>query len=183
VAPGDLAIIGREDLASSDGQAIPIVGALAHEAFDQDRLRNDIALLRLGRSAPAQYQPIKRATNVEDLAGRPVTAIGWGKTSVDGVTSLQLRETTLAVTTQEVCAAKYSERIQILPGMVCASAPGKDACQGDSGGPLFLKPEGGGPPVQVGITSFGTGCADANFPGVYTRVAAQAKWIEANLPR
>lgn len=183
VAPGDLAVIGREDLASNVGQAIPIVAVMAHEEFDQDMMRNDIALLRLGRSAPTQYPPIQRATRVEDLSGRPVTAIGWGKTSVDGTTSLQLRETTLAVTTPEECAAKYSPGFQIGPGMVCASAPGKDACQGDSGGPLFSKPAGGGPPVQVGITSFGTGCADANFPGVYTRVASQAVWIEANLPR
>jgi secreted trypsin-like serine protease len=183
VAPGDLAVIGREDLASSDGQAIPIVAVVAHEQFDQDRYRNDIALLRLGRSAPGQYRPIQWSTRVENLAGRPVTAIGWGKTSVDGPASLQLLETTVAVTSQEECAAKYSPGFQIDPGMVCASAPGKDACQGDSGGPLFSRPAGGGPPVQVGITSFGIGCADANFPGVYTRVAAHARWIQENLTR
>lgn len=47
--------------------------------------------------------------------------------------------------------------------MICVGkrtgAP-KDACQGDSGGPL-LNSNG----VQVGVISFGLGCAQQEFPG------------------
>ena len=51
--------------------------------------------------------------------------------------------------------------------------------QGDSGGPLFVNG------TQVGIISFGYGCADPNFAGIYTRVTTYRGWIatsKANNP-
>ena len=35
--------------------------------------------------------------------------------------------------------------------------------------------------ILVGLTSFGEGCALANFSGVYTRVAAYEDWINSNM--
>jgi secreted trypsin-like serine protease len=45
-----------------------------------------------------------------------------------------------------------------------------DTCDGDSGGPLEAPLQSGGYRL-VGITGWGDGCAQANAPGVYTRVA------------
>jgi secreted trypsin-like serine protease len=76
----------------------------------------------------------------------------------------------------------------ITNNMICAGldAGGKDTCQGDSGGPLTarLNDEGGLAKYDVltGITSFGTGCADPELFGVYTRVAKFRTWINAQLP-
>lgn len=65
---------------------------------------------------------------------------------------------------------------RITPGMICAYAKTKDACQGDSGGPLIKGTTQDKP--QVGVVSWGYGCAD-NIPGVYTSVRYYAEWIWA----
>jgi secreted trypsin-like serine protease len=53
-----------------------------------------------------------------------------------------------------------------------------DACQGDSGGPLMMFTSSK-QWVLVGLTSNGMGCAEANYMGIYTRVAAFQNWIRS----
>lgn len=61
--------------------------------------------------------------------------------------------------------------------MICAGFPEgkKDACVGDSGGPLVSNGR------QIGVISFGYGCAQPNYPGVYANVASALKWILKNI--
>ncbi len=55
-----------------------------------------------------------------------------------------------------------------------------DTCQGDSGGPLMLF-NASNQWVLAGITSNGIGCAEANYSGVYTRVADFQDWIATTM--
>ena len=67
--------------------------------------------------------------------------------------------------------------------MLCAgviNTGGKDSCQGDSGGPLVVSL--GGQWNLAGIVSFGVGCADPQYPGVYTRVSNFINWINSYVP-
>jgi secreted trypsin-like serine protease len=70
--------------------------------------------------------------------------------------------------------------------MLCAgifAAGGVDTCQGDSGGPMIASAPTG--PVQVGIVSWGHGCAQPAYPGIYTQLSTYSAPITAalaNLP-
>ena len=61
--------------------------------------------------------------------------------------------------------------------MYCAgvNGGGKDACQGDSGGPTKYNNQ------LVGATSWGIGCAQARYPGVYADVAIYRSWIDSKM--
>lgn len=110
-----------------------------------------------------------------------VHVFGFGTTSFGGSSSSELLVADLDVTSNSQCVAEYAA-----PGitgdvdpdiMLCAAAPGKDSCQGDSGGPLVFD-RIGQPDLQLGVISFGYGCAHPEASGVYTRVSAFSSWIQ-----
>lgn len=75
---------------------------------------------------------------------------------------------------REDCNKDYDGRITDF--MICAADTNKDSCQGDSGGPLFdMKSQ-----KLVGVVSWGYGCADPQYPGVYSNIAKQLDWIREN---
>lgn len=128
--------------------------------------RYDATVLKLN-SPVTNIQPIKLATARQDgleKPGRNLTVAGWGTTSEGGSTSDRMREVSVSDARAQDA---YGPRSYFPKLMVAAGVEGRDSCQGDSGGPLF-KPSA--PRAQVGIVSFGIGCARAGFPGVYTEV-------------
>jgi len=74
---------------------------------------------------------------------------------------------------------EWEGEITITENMLCAADIGEDSCQGDSGGPLVIKGKDvhGSDDVQVGVVSWGAGCAHPDFPGVYSRVSSAFEWI------
>lgn len=73
------------------------------------------------------------------------------------------------------CQQAYGS--DLVPGdEICAGfvqQGGVDTCQGDSGGPMFRKDDSGAF-IQVGIVSWGQGCAEPGYPGVYSEVSTFA---------
>jgi hypothetical protein len=80
------------------------------------------------------------------------------------------------------CKQSYPDAT-IGAGQICAGYDGgaHDSCQGDSGGPLVTR-DSEGCPYQVGVVSWGIGCARAKYYGVYTRLSAEADWIRQYVP-
>jgi secreted trypsin-like serine protease len=112
--------------------------------------------------------------------GKRVVVIGWGATQEGGSTTPRLMKVDVSVQGQELCQANYQEAeagTQLTRNMFCAGEPegGKDSCQGDSGGFIGAPDQSGH--VQLGIVSWGFGCARPKLFGVYTRVANYKEWI------
>jgi trypsin len=85
---------------------------------------------------------------------------------------------TVGVISRSDCSDAYApEGYPVSTNMVCAgvSGGGQDACGGDSGGPLVDSSD-----TLVGLVSWGIGCAQAAYPGVYTRVGNYISWINSN---
>lgn len=103
---------------------------------------------------------------------------GFGDLKEDGKSPSQLQESYVNVVSNSACQKSYKGE-KITSDMLCASGTrgGKptDACQGDSGGPLVSDVSGVW--TVYGATSWGYGCADPKYPGVYSRVHHVIGWI------
>ena len=49
---------------------------------------------------------------------------------------------------------------------------------GDSGGPLIIPGTDASEDVQIGVVSWGNGCAYEGYPGVYSRMSSGFNWIK-----
>jgi hypothetical protein len=126
---------------------------------------------------------LPRAGTPPFAAGTPAGIAGFGTTSEGGNVSNVLLEATVPLIADDVCSSLLDPSAPFVPEtMICAGvlAGGVDTCQGDSGGPLVVADEAGRD-LQIGITSWGLGCARPNLPGVYTRIARYSADIAAAL--
>ncbi|MCP4688648.1 MAG: serine protease [Desulfobacterales bacterium] len=174
-------LLDRNDLAAEGGEKIRVKRKVVNPAYDWDSSDGDIALLEL-ESASSQT-PVSIMPQYVDspfITSGDATAVGWGAMNPDGSNyPNELHEVVLPVVTNAVCeAADEMVGLGITDNMLCAGLQegGKDTCAGDSGGPLFTI-NAAGDPVQIGVVSFGPGCAMPGAYGVYARVSRYANWI------
>jgi len=165
----DVAVGGTELSQPHQFQLRFATNAFIHPRFHIRRsLAYDAAVLKLN-SAVRGITPIRLATAKQNGLERPghkLTVAGWGTIRQDGPRPDRMRQTSIPVVSDRTAKRAYfSGYFPHL--MVAAGAEGKDSCQGDSGGPLF---QPGITRTQVGIVSFGRGCARPLSPGVYTEV-------------
>jgi secreted trypsin-like serine protease len=199
-------VLGDHDLKDSSdafSTSHKVKRVVRHRLFDIGTLYNDIAVLTL--EDPAQMrkevQPICLESSSHDYTNTHVNVAGWGATSSGSATSRSLRKVDVRVWDRNVCANSYGNSLSagITDTMICAASPEeqKDSCnvrqktsvnyaaylyhlfhaclQGDSGGPLFYCDQ---TCVQLGVVSFGIGCAEPQYPGVYSSVSKFHRWVE-----
>ena len=168
-------VVGLHNVNGTTGQQVRNVDqVIIHPQYSGGSLNNDYALLRLS-SPITDFEPIQLATS-DDHDNEPVisTTMGWGATSSGGSSSSTLLEVDVPI--DDSCG-NYSNS-DITNNMVCAgdSNGGEDSCQGDSGGPLIMT-NSNGEYELIGIVSWGYGCAEAQYPGVYSRIYPRLNWF------
>jgi secreted trypsin-like serine protease len=184
-------IVGITILNRRQGELRQVANVTVHPDYNGKSMRNDVAVLRLAEPIDlSAFPPIKLINSGDEgleAPGTLLTVIGWGsirkhvagkKKNKPPKYSHGLREVRVPVVADDACAHDYGTKRGMKVStdvMICAGQAGLDSCAGDSGGPLFATTPDGY--VQVGIVSWGSGCAAPQRPGVYTRVSAVADFI------
>ncbi|XP_057670735.1 trypsin-like [Diorhabda carinulata] len=152
-----------------------IVKQTAHPDFDLDSMINDIAILKLAEPVSfLKFVELPKGKLRADITTfcNDSTVMGWGLQKIGGSPVNELSCVHLTPISLKKCQVLLGEIIAEEAKQICTFSSGKDACQGDSGGPLLCDD------VQYGIVSWGVGCADDHFPGVFTRVDDYVDFIE-----
>ena len=181
--------VGINDLSGAGGVVANVTQIILHPNYDPVTYNNDICLLELDTqvyglnvqsiSLPAQGDPLNLAA-----PGVIATSCGWGNSGSQAspVYDDNLLDVDLPIVSNAVANLPINLNGAISSNMLAAGDienGGIDTCQGDSGGPLFIKRFGRF--VQLGIVSWGNGCADPHSPGVYARVSYFSDWIAAQI--
>ncbi|KAH8280500.1 hypothetical protein KR018_008886, partial [Drosophila ironensis] len=167
------------------GHLLSLRRVITHGGYSPQSHDNDLALLilnaRLNFTEYLKPVPLATESDPPPTADTRLLVSGWGFQQEDAeAVSPQLRFVEVDLVEATQCRSAYRQVLPVTSRMMCAARPGHDSCQGDSGGPLVgVQPEGGTARLY-GIVSWGLGCANPSYPGVYTRVSAFRNWIYAH---
>ncbi|MET8544936.1 serine protease [Kitasatospora sp. NPDC004799] len=179
---GITATFGAVDLSS--GSAIKVRSSYVYQSpnFTGAENGDDWALIKLASPVTgSQVATLPIATTTAYDSGT-FTIMGWGAAREGGAQQRYLLKATVPFVDDATCESAYPGLNRA--GSICAGYDqgGVDTCQGDSGGPMVRR-DSAGRWIQVGIVSWGNGCARAGYPGVYSQVSTYAGDIAAAAAR
>uniref|UniRef100_A0A673LIY9 trypsin n=1 Tax=Sinocyclocheilus rhinocerous TaxID=307959 RepID=A0A673LIY9_9TELE len=167
-------LLGKHKLHAAENteQRIRVEKIIPYPKYNDQPHNNDILLIKLRKPATFNeyVKPVPLATKCSS-AGEKCLVSGWGRTEAGSASVLQCLD--MPVLSKERCKSAYGTIIT--KNMFCAGfmEGGKDSCQGDSGGPVVCSGK------LKGVVSFGKGCAEPDFPGVYVEVCRYTSWIKS----
>ncbi|XP_073815965.1 serine proteinase stubble [Musca autumnalis] len=160
---------------------------IVHPQYNFFTYEYDLALVKMEQ--PLEFAPHVSPICLPEtdslLIGMNATVTGWGRLSEGGTLPSVLQEVSVPIVSNDNCKSMFlrAGRQEFIPEIfLCAGYEngGQDSCQGDSGGPLQVKSQNGHY-FLAGIISWGIGCAEANLPGVCTRISKFVPWIMENV--
>jgi secreted trypsin-like serine protease len=171
---------------SGSGQVRSVAEVIVYPGYVDASKGKDVALLRLSTPldlSGANVKAIGLVTEADAAGGLTNTGVvtrvtGWGTLSSGGSSPDTLQTVDVNVVSNSSAQSSYPSET-ITADQLAAAAPGKDSCQGDSGGPLTVVKGTGR--ALAGVVSWGYGCADARYPGMYARVSSFESWITSTI--
>ena len=161
---------GSVDLTSPDALTVHSTAVIRAAGFSNEIRGDDWAVIQLDRALDLPAIDLARGTNDDKGA---YTILGWGQISESSLRQQRrLRFGTVFGVPDAECAAEYrAAGVKLVADeSICAGRSGVDTCQGDSGGPMVSR-DARGHWLQVGIVSWGMGCARDGYPGVYSQIS------------
>ncbi|XP_020833096.1 acrosin-like [Phascolarctos cinereus] len=163
------------------------VKIILHEQYNEHFMKNDIAVVQLDRPIVCgdliRIACLPRTSEPLFTSKEKCAIAGWGLTAEGGTPPKTLQEAEVNMIDTRTCNGSRWYYGAIHTSNLCAGyVEGKiDTCQGDSGGPLMCKDPYSGTYVVVGVTSWGSGCAQAYRPGIYTSTWHFLDWISSKI--
>jgi trypsin len=170
------------------GVKFRIKRVIKHPKYNRTTLSNDFCLVELADKIDFKkdkVKPVKLATpefekDGHSNPGMDATVYGFGDIGdrQDNVSG-NLNKVVIPIVSNQDANVEEAYDGAIDETMLAAglASGGKDSCQGDSGGPLVVF-DHRNEPVQIGVVSWGEGCAAPNKYGIYSRVSVGHKWIK-----
>ncbi len=167
------ATLGASDLRSPN--RIQVRSNYVYRAPGYTGRGKDWALVRL--ASPVTTLPTLPIATTTAYNNGTFTVAGWGANREGGPQQRYLLKAQVPFVDDATCGQAYPSTF-VPVEEICAGLPqgGVDTCQGDSGGPMFRR-DAANAWIQVGIVSYGEGCARPGYPGVYTEVSTFAATI------
>lgn len=172
----------RSDTEEAKHIDFKVLRVIKHKGYSPTSYNNDIALLRMDTDGVefgpnTGINPVCLPVEGKSFAGYEGVITGWGAKKQGGSSSQVLHEVYVPIMSNDDCRKTEYDEKRITANMMCAGyAEGKkDSCQGDSGGPMHIANNTAY--HIVGVVSWGEGCAQANRPGVYSRVNRYLNWV------
>jgi trypsin len=187
--------VGRYNISDSSEEYETFVfeKVVTHPLYLQQSTRDvdeyDYALLKIYDTSKlvSTFIELNTNPNLPETEGQEMHVMGWGKPTVNGteVKSDVLQQAEVLFIPNEKCRkiTSNSPMVNLSDDVfditLCAAdfKEGDDACYGDSGGPIILQGKNVSTDVQLGVTSYGFGCADPTLPGIYARVSYVKDWL------
>lgn len=173
----------REKSMNPGQQIVDICQVQRHPSYGSQGSAYDISIYMLCEPVTVlDFDDFITLDDMDNLSeGQSLTVTGWGATAEGSRNAETLQEVEVLYIPNSACSNFYGSGA-ISSDMLCAGweEGGKDACQGDSGGPLVIPQASADGPnecTQVGVVSWGAGCARREKPGVYAKVSYFKNWI------